>query len=182
VPVYAWAPWQSGRYYCVPNSGSVTTTASLSTAVVRATPFVVPNDVTLVRIGGEVTGAGDAGSVLRLGIYGDDGTGRPGPLIIDAGTIAGDSATVQEITISAALKAGVYYSAAAQQVVTVTPPTVRAITLLGAMGLDAGVSLPGAGSAPLGYTMTSISGAFPASFTVAGLSGVNHLRIFVKVG
>jgi len=182
VPHVALPPWQSGRYYFVPNQSSVQTVSTSGNGTVRAGPVVVPLNVTLVRIGAEVTSAGDAGSLVRLGIWQDDGTGRPGALILDAGTIAGDSATVQEITIAQPLTRGVYWFGLCVQNVTVTQPTLRFNASSGLVPLDAGTSTPAANKASLSVTRSGITGAFPATFGTAGLDPTPVPRIVVKVG
>src|SRR5688500_9696138 len=92
---------RSGLYYA-PN-GTLSTVAP-SNQQMRAMPFIIPNALTLDRIACETTVDGEAGSVVRLGIYADDGNGYPGALVLDAGTVAGDGgAAVKEITISQAL-------------------------------------------------------------------------------
>lgn len=77
------------------------------------------------------TGSGSGGTLnisgaqLRLGLYADDGNGYPGALVLDAGSINGNSATVQEITISTPVTAGLYWRVGVVQGVTTTQPTVR---------------------------------------------------------
>jgi hypothetical protein len=63
---------------------------------------------------------------VTLGIYEDDGLGSPGVLLLDAGTIDGNSATAQEKTISQALVGGRRYHLAA--LVDGGTPTLRVIT------------------------------------------------------
>ena len=171
-------PWQTGRYYFTPN-GITGTSVVLANGTLRAIPFWVPNAVTISRIGGECTLAGDAASVLRLGIYADDGTGRPGALVIDAGTISGFSATVQEITISQALTPGIYYAAGVVQGVTVTQPTIRINASASLIPVDAHTSMPAANASPMCFFMAGVTAGLPA-FTVAGTTG-SQPRIFMKV-
>ena len=180
VPPLAWFPWQSGRYYYAPNVG-IGTSAALGVGTLRATPFVVPNAVTVTRIGAEIATVGDAGSVLRIGLYADDGTGRPGALVSDAGTIAGDSATVQEITVSLGLGPGTYWAASAVQVVTVTQPTVRVANGFGVPPIDAGPSAPTAATVFVSFNRTGIAGAFPDPFGTPTASGTGPPRLFLKV-
>jgi hypothetical protein len=172
-------PLTSGRYYFVPNSLN-TPIASLGNGNLRLIPFYVPAATTLSRIGGEVTVVGDAASVVRLGIYADDGTFRPGALVIDAGTISGNSATVQEITINTQLPAGWYWTGGAVQNVTTTQPTVRCVSSYVPQGVDTGTLIPAAAASILGRIMTGVTGALPANFVDAGThAGVP--RLFVKV-
>lgn len=112
-------PLKSG-WYAVAAGG--TDTLVIAGALFYA-PLLIEKACTVDRIGLEVTGAGAATCVIRLGIYADDG-GVPGSLIIDAGTIDGTSATYQEITISQALSVGRIWLTCVQQVTGT--PTVRA--------------------------------------------------------
>lgn len=174
-------PWASGRYYFLPPFASVTTSATMGVATLRAVPFWVPNRVTLSRLGAEITSAGDAGSKLRLGIYADDGTGRPGALVIDAGQINGDSATVQELTISQVLRPGVYFACSVVQSVTTTQPTVRTVSPQGLLpNTDAGTSIPGAAATAVGFSQSSVTAALPSVWTGTATSG-SVPRIFGKV-
>lgn len=172
--------WASGRYYYLPNTGSISTSAAQGVGTMRMLPFYVPSRVTITKLGAEVTVIGDAGSKVRLGIYADDGTMRPGSLLLDAGTIAGDSATVQEITsLSLPLGPGLYWTAAAVQVVTVTQPTVRTATAVAWPNIDIGTSIPGAGTSTIGFFQTSVTGAFPSPCTPAA-GPVSAPRMFCK--
>lgn len=179
APLLASAPFQSGRYYFAPNATLAATSATLGNGSLRVMPFYLPNAVTLSRIGAEVTAAGDAGSTIRLGIYADDGTGRPGNRVIDAGTIAADSATVQEIVIALALAAGIYWIGGAVQGVTVTQPTVRTSSTM-VLGVDAGTVIPAAGNTDAAMIVGGVTAALPASFGAAAPAGSSP-RCFVKV-
>lgn len=171
--------WAVGRYYFCPNTNSLSTSATLGNSTLRALAFYVPNTVSITKIGAEITSAGEAGSKLRLGIYSDDGTGRPGSLLVDAGQIAGDSATVQEITLATPLSIGPgwYWAAGAVQSAPSSQPTVRIASILSAP-TDVGTSIPSAGLGTYGWGATSISGAFPSTLTVTPVSTAP--RIFVK--
>ncbi len=77
-----------------------------------AMPCHVSRDLTADRIATQVTSAGGAGTVIRLGIYSDTGANAPGALLIDAGTVAADGATgVKAVTISQALTQALYWLA-----------------------------------------------------------------------
>lgn len=170
-------PMVSGRYYFAP-AGAHTTSASLGNGSLRLSPFFVPNPVTLSRIGGEITVVGDAASVLRLGIYNDDGTGRPGNLVLDAGTISGNSATVQEITISQPLNAGWYWFGGAVQGVTTTQPTVRTLNVI--QSIDVGTVIPASGMSMINFLMSGVTGALPSVTSGLGTGGGGP-RVFLKV-
>lgn len=159
-------PWTTGRYYFLPNTTNVSTSATLGTGTLRAVPFFVPNQTTIKRLGAEVTSAGDANSKIRLGLYATGADGLPGGLVVDAGQIAGDSATVQEITgLSVNLGPGWYWAAAVVQAVVTTQPTVRTFAQ-GAGGVMpvSLFSIPTASQVAGGYLVTGVTGALPTTF------------------
>jgi len=103
-----------GRYYypvTLPSAASALTVNQL-----MAMPIGIGNSVTLDRICCNIGVGGTAGSVVRLGLYADDGMGSPGALILDAGTINGTTTGAHEITISQALTAGWVWVAGVAQV------------------------------------------------------------------
>lgn len=170
--------------YVYPHSPlAVGTSATLGIGALRVTPWLLRTSVSLTRIGAEVTVVGDAGSKLRLGIYGDTGNAYPGNLVVDAGQIAGDSATVQELTIAVTIRPGLYWIGGVVQTVTTTQPTVR--TQSGGnldVLLSPGTTLPSAGSTVAGYNQTSVTGALPATFTATVAPIASAPRLFVKLG
>lgn len=166
-------------YHFVPHGYSVGTQL-LASGTMRGVPFIVASAQTVTKIGAEVTVAGNAGSKVRLGIYNDDDTGIPGTLLIDAGVIAGDSATVQEITISQALTPGLYWFALVAQVVTTTAPTVRSAGAAPTVLLPHSSALPGAGAVALGWAATGVTGALPSPWPSPSASGASP-RLFVKL-
>lgn len=97
------------RWYTFSNVAFVpTTSTSYTQNTMRAVAFIVSKTITLDRIAMEITTIGTAASVVRIGIY-DDVNGVPTNLILDAGTIAGDSASFQSITINQTLTPGLYW-------------------------------------------------------------------------
>jgi len=84
------------------------TIQSASKDIIRYTPFVVSKEMTLDKISMEISTIGTAGSVVRIGIY-NSVNNLPDTLVKDAGTIAGDSASVQEININEVLSPGLYW-------------------------------------------------------------------------
>lgn len=176
----------SGRYYFTGTPAATSTSNTLTNTQLRLVPWYVPSSCTLSRIGAEVTATGEAGSKIRLGIYADDGTGMPGALVLDAGQIAGDSATVQELTISQDLSPGLYWFGGAVQLAPSSLPTLRAVVVsTGAIPIYPTVShatsTPGANASSVGATMTGVSAALPASFTWTGSVTTAAPRVFVKV-
>jgi hypothetical protein len=73
-----------------------------------ASPFLVWEEEDFDRIAISVTGT--AGTIARLGVYADS-AGRPGALVLDAGTVATGSTGYKSITISLTLAPGVYWLA-----------------------------------------------------------------------
>lgn len=181
-PVLALPTPSAAQYYWTTSPGANTTSATHGVATLRLSPWVVTRTCTIDRVGAEVTSAGDAASKVRLGIYADNGNAYPGALLLDAGQINGDSATVQEITISAlTLPPGLYWVGGAVQAVTVTQPTLR----IGAnwhapVPLSAGTSAPSSANAIVGNQQASITGALPPTFTVTPSGIANAVRVFVR--
>lgn len=174
----------SHYYQCTPATG-LSTDSTLGWNVVRVMPFVVPNRVTITRLGAEVTVAGAAGSLFRLGIYADNGNTFPGALVLDAGTIPGDSATVQELTVSKALKPGLYWvGGAVQGGSSGTQPTLRTLTgvTAGRGVINNGFQVPPA-AAPIapGFAYTGVSDALPAAWTGTISPSAVGPRAFVKI-
>ena len=174
---------RSGLYYFVTPTSSTKTLNTLGQGTLRATPFWVSDPLRLTKLGAEVTEAGSPGSTYHLGIYGDDGTGYPGDLVLDAGAIAADRRAVQEMTIAQELPPGLYWIAGAVQGGGTTPPTLRCVgDFAGPMAADIGMtSPPGPGEAPAAYTMPGVTGPLPARFTTEVASDGSCPRLFVKV-
>jgi hypothetical protein len=152
-------PMRTGLWYGP--QGSATTVAP-ATNVLHAVPIYIGNAVTLTSIGINVTGAGAGGTVIRLGIYSDivdTRGGYPGNLLLDAGTVAGDSVAFVSTAISQAVAPGLYWLACVAQGGT---PTVSVVNGPNPYVGHNGAS--GVGSRA-GYRQSSVSGALPATFT-----------------
>lgn len=180
----------SGNYYYA--TGSQTpSTAVLANNLVRVSPWVVTDTITITRLFCEFTVAGEANSVFRIGIWNHDATtARPGTLVIDAGTIStgtgnagsvstGGTPGVYEITVSQSISPGFYWIGGAVQGATTTAPTMRIVSNTANNFSPIGTSLPGAGTSQAGAVFTQ-SGAFTtaSSMTNSGLAGA---RIGFKV-
>ena len=173
----ALAPGHAAGQYYGPN-GSVTATRSYGANELRLTPYRVRSSQTFDRFAIEVTTAGGAGTVFRLGIWNhNSATGRPGTLLLDAGTVAGDSAAGVEKTISQLLSPGWYWLGSAAQVHSGSP-VLRAYAggdPLIASAVATGTSLP-----LCSYVVTGISGAFAtlvgAGFGTSTVAPVHLLR------
>jgi hypothetical protein len=171
----------TGKYYFTA-SPTAQATGTTGSNVLRLLPWYVPAPVTIVRIGAEVTVIGDVGSKVRLGIYADSGVGYPGALVVDAGQILGDSATVQELTISTVLAPGLYWIGGAAQSVTTTQPTMRNVATSWVPPLlpQLGTTIPGSAAQTFGFLQNAVSGALGGTFTSTLTTSGTGIRVFVK--
>lgn len=170
---------KTGNYFYPIGSGA-TSTATLPQATAYAVPWELPAAVTLTRLGVDVSVVGDTGSKIRLGIYADSGW-YPGALVLDAGQLLGDSATVQELTISQALAAGTYWLVAVGQSITTTPPTVRVASgFTPRLPLAVGSTLPSANSLSSSYVQSSVTAALPSTWTTTVTTNSRAPRLIVK--
>jgi len=168
----------SGRYIAASSTATVSTAQKPADLLLFA-PFDVERPVTLDSIGCEVTTAGSAGTVIRLGIYADNKS-VPGALVLDAGTVAGDSTGAKVIAINQLLTPARYWVASVTQNVGAgTAPTVRtAIAPFHGVGdTDALVRLQQAGGC---YKQTAVAGPLPALAAAAAGMDVNPHRIVVR--
>jgi hypothetical protein len=171
---------QSGRYAHPICPHDQSTSATLTNGTLRLAPWVVPFPMTIDRLGAKITSAGEAGSKLRLGIYSDTGNTYPGALLLDAGQINGDSATVQELTVSQVLAAGLYWIGGVVQSVVTTQPTVEITNdWTPPVPLLLSTSAPAAAATSVGYAQTSVTGALSSTFTstVTATGSVPRLHI-----
>ncbi len=79
---------------------SVTATAQVANKL-RYAPFRVEDIAVINTLTAEVSTAGAGGTVVRFGIYAAGPAWQPGSLVVDLGTIAADSQTVQTLTPAA---------------------------------------------------------------------------------
>ena len=105
-------PLATGRYYGHQFVSYATATVTVGVRFLRATPFYGPNvgGITVTSLNIEITGASAGGGLARLGIYADK-DGRPGAIILDAGTVAIDSTGAKTLSISQFLRQGWYWLA-----------------------------------------------------------------------
>lgn len=171
------AGYASTRYAFV--SGAILASAGLGNNNLRVMPMYSPVPVPIDRFGANVTVVGEAGSVFRLGIYADDGSYYPGALLLDAGTIAGDSATVQEKTTFLWLPAGIVWVGGAVQGAPTTVPTMQ--TVAGVNHATQTSSNATSSGTTIGFAAAGVSGALPNPFPpgVGGGSGSNA-RVFLR--
>jgi hypothetical protein len=173
---------QSGQYMLPIAPSSTNSSPSLGNGTVRAMPWMLQRPLSINRIGAEIVTAGQAGSLLRLGIYADDGTGRPGPLMIDAGTVPGDAiAAAVEVPCVVTLPVGIVWLAAVVQNAPATQPSVRtAVNVTAPFLLPLGTLLPTASATAVGAAHNgAVQGALPAQFVWSFASGA-AARLFVR--
>ena len=91
-------------------------------------PFQVKKDVVFDRIGVNINAPGQAGSLLRLGVYADTGGGLPGAHLLDAGTVDGTQAQFQRKTINFTSADTLIWLAMLVQSSPTTPPTIENIS------------------------------------------------------
>lgn len=171
--------YKTGKYYITAQAPEADSTLAPVKDNVVYHPFPVGEALTIDRITCGVQTAGTATAVVRLGIY-QDTDGMPDALLLDAGTVAGDSSGYKEITISQALTAGtLYWIAVVWQVATVGAGVLRA-NLGGAgadwVGADAANSDPRANN----YQEAGVTGALPANATPAFVGSNQTFSVRVR--
>lgn len=154
--VYVSQRWYS-LPFCSPASGTITADW------LYFQPFSVAQETTFDRIAAWVQVAGNAGSVLRAGVYSDTGTGLPNALLLDAGTQVADTTNEKDWTISLKLPPGRYWLAcAAQSAPTTVPQVIRNNCQIPTHGSDTFSALV---QARMGLVKTGVTGALPATIT-----------------
>jgi hypothetical protein len=171
MPIYR----SGGGYYMFPQ-GANSTGPFQSNGDCPYSPLMLPVNNTPDRLGIEVTSAGSAGSVHRLGIWADN-NGVPGTLLLDAGVVATDTIGIKEITISQALSANtLYWAGVAQQGAPATRASVR-ISYSNQLVLN--------GTNPTytvtGYHSSGITGAFASNPSFSSNYGGGHPRIALRL-
>jgi hypothetical protein len=168
------AAYTSGQYYFCNAAANPGASATLGNGTVRLTAWLVTQQFTLSSMFCEFTAQGDSTSVFRIGIWSDDGTGKPGTVFLDAGTVSTfGTAAVMEITgLSTVIPPGLYWVGGAVQGVTSVQPTMRVTNTnftpfpLGPLG----ASLPAVNTSVIGFSASGQTGAFStiSSPTVVG--------------
>jgi hypothetical protein len=117
-------PWTIPGWSCI----TISTSISAFQNDILYGLIVPPETISYTAVGMNVSLAGNAGSIARLGIYEADETASgytPGALIVDAGTVAIDSTGVKTIAISEALERGRPYFTAFVHNATSGPSVLR---------------------------------------------------------
>lgn len=166
--------FRSGYFYGSPGTGSAT--CAPGTGTCSAAPFGVGRPTWFDQLGVEVTTPAATGGTVRLGLYGDNGTGFPGHLLLDAGLVPSTTAGLVTVTIYQLLAPGLYWLAAQPEVaagvlrsVTNSPP--------GMWGMPASSG----GVVFDGFVATGVAaGALPEWFPAAGTSPYSNVaKVFI---
>lgn len=171
----------SSRYFFTAGPSNGTTSSSVANNSLRVVPWLVTASVTVVRLGIEVTAAGQASSTFRLGIYSDNGFCRPGALLVEAGSLATDAIGTPEATLSQALTPGLYWVGGAQQGAGSSLPTLRTLSTnwTPPAVIWAGNSAADMAAGSLyGYSESSVSSTLPATFTASPGTTAGAVRVF----
>jgi hypothetical protein len=155
-------PLASGQFYGF-GSG---TTAIPNNETLLMHAFVVWEPTVIDRLLAQVlTDAGESDSVLRMGIYAPDSTGKPSSLIVDAGTVSTSTTGLKGIDISPVTVQGLFYLAAVCQAAPSTRPRLRSIGINERYAFSADPSASGSVNAYVRYTVSSVTGALPSTIT-----------------
>lgn len=150
---------KSGWYYPT-DGGNPNHSMLFATLWVAPFDFQMPS-ATINKLACNVVTPGTAGSTIRLGVYGNDGAGGIGNLVVDAGTVAGDTSGVMTKTVSAAVTWGRLWLGAVWQGTDGSAPVLqgnqRIVQYVGFSGFVTSFA------SPYGYSFGSISGALPAT-------------------
>jgi hypothetical protein len=156
------APLVSGQY----SASGLGTTSSYAAAAntLYAVPFIPATSDSVDRLGIGISVAGGSGSVVRMGIYADNGDYKPGSLLGDYGTASATTVAYAETATNGspvALTTGtLYWLAFASQGSPATNPSVRAITGVSPLIVTPNSDYTGC----MGYDQGSISGSLPSSW------------------
>lgn len=164
-------PFVPGNYYA--GRGVSVTTYQTAQGVMRLSMLHVGRNCTINEIGVEVTTAGSAGALLRLGIYRInkwvEGTAE---LLVDAGTVDASSAGYKSITIGQYVPVGeTLLLAVVAQGAPATLPIVRGTSgTIPAIGATAPLTVSQAGI--VGSGQNGVTDALPASHTISAAGTV----------
>lgn len=164
---------KTGLYHTA--QGGTPTTLALVSGQEYAIPFEVGSQQSFNEIAANVTVVGGTGGLLRFGLRLDDGTGAPGALVADFGTVSSETLASRAVTISQTFPSGNLWLTVTAQV---SGCTVTAISgwLVGASGAS---SVAGAIGGRSAHYQTGVTGSLPATFTSGGQTP-NAPAVFVK--
>lgn len=145
-------------------------------------PLWLPDGWELDGIGWEVAVLGSVGSLTRAALYKDDGTGKPGALVLDSGQVDSTTATVKTVTglASGVLSSpgGLYWGGVVEQGGAGTRATLRYVSSSGSQPVVASAAF----TTLIGkvWKITGVTGAPPATGTTANIDTAGYPRIGVR--
>lgn len=164
-------------WFTSPKAGTLTVPSALVANRLYAMPFIVPKNITVDRIGVQVTTLST--TTARLGIYSDNGNCYPGSLLLDAGTIDVTSTGAKTIMINQALAAGLYWLV----IICAATPSIACIATAAVISIlgHASANLNAAQNMGLYVAQTygTLPGTFPASPTMITAAPIP--AIFVRL-
>jgi len=140
-------------------------------------PVWFPYATSIDAVIAEVSTAGSAGAVVRVGVYGVGSDGLPDELLIDAGTADATSTGIKVVTFTPFTVSGLLFAAVVTQVQTCT---LRAATTTQFPLFPPGLSSGNSVSTLRYLTESSITGALPANATTVQTLQtvpVAHIRV-----
>lgn len=164
--------------------GATSATTMSTTGDLACSPIYVAADCTIDRFVLTVTAVAGTPSLWRLGLYADAGVTAhpyPGALIIDAGTVTGETLGVKSITVATpiSLTAGIYWIAG-------KPEGSNYSGVRGTSSAVWGVipsSSAAADETPSGYRYAATGNGLPASWPAYGVGGLTGtIAIAPRVG
>lgn len=172
APEAPFRQFKSGAYYTVLVGGN-DAAQSPGQSTECAMRFEVGVATTFDRIGVEVT-TNAASNVYRLGIRYDSGSGYPGSLLLDAGTVDASTTGAKEITISQVLTPGLWW-------LTCTLQGGTGAAVRGRPGPDPYIAQGSILNANYGsYTQGSVTGALPASFSSTLVPSGSAPKVYLR--
>lgn len=164
---------KSALIYCGPSANKNGAAATLNQ--LRAYPYPISSPTTIDALVVEVTVAGGAGAVTRLGIYSDNGSTYPGALLAEAGTADTTGTGVKPVALARTLQPGLYWLAGVNQVAAAT---IRCLGGGGGSPLVGGNDIAGPW---MGYVEAGVSGALPATFTTTWAGTTAPIAVGIRI-
>jgi hypothetical protein len=166
--------FKSGSFVCPP-LGAATSAPTQSEA--HAVAWFIPYAQTFDRVCVTCTTLA-ASSVIRAGVYADNGSGYPGALISDWGTMDTSTTGDKTITVSWSPTPGLYWMVGVAQGGT---PTVRMHTSSGgSLGLSSASQGNLGGGGIAGYSQSSVTAGLPANWTTTLTEKYTVIRVMMR--
>lgn len=179
----AGSTYRAGMWTTPPHASS---TGLPTNGEMVVSPLYLPRAGSITDLACEcVTTPGGTGSVVRMGVYADDGTGYPGALLVDAGTVDTTTTGVKTLTLGTALSlaAGRYWLAGVGQGAPAPNPTMRldgtTTPRAGILAATAAIALQ---NAIVSYRHTGVTGALPGTFVTTPSNITYSIRMSAKLG